>query len=861
MAVALSLRQGKRKTFKQHPEFDDGARATIRDVLFPASTKLPHPTQRDRWIMPCTMCCEQLIVAPDAGKIYPDAALDHFASSHLVSYKYVVTDVLTRPDSHSALRDYLTGMKSPSYEAAVRQHQQDLNVEQQKLTEYAQIKAGGKFDEEFARRATLFMARHHLPAIVGSSPEFVDLVCFLNHKAGALSTAKVRGQMQSLSTEASTNLLAPLKDAKQAPRFTLLLDGGSERKTKMLVLLVRYIKPTFDVVCTPIAFVPGTARSLTADVLLGSVLATLEDVPFWNQRMLGSMSDHSTERATAVMLRDQTLKSTDIMEVFTCTLHLIDNGIKEGFKNVAAAAALLEPARRLLLRFIYRSGTVAFEAACSALNLRCCRLNRAGETRWNSWRTPLGNLLEAYKCGVMAAIFDPRDPAATVPPKPLLSDPDDYKDVRDSLFVLREFHDVLVRIDIALKELQSNAIDVIAELPLVVLSLMEYLDAEANFAVVTAFKKEVRKYLLRDPGAVHLGLWGDIYALVTRAASQVQSAHAQARKIEALVMPPFRSAVTLRLEGETKAQGIARSQQEHRQRAAALVVAAAGLSAKAGQALITVLCPPSLLVDVACALLPAPVFSSPLVIPVREREVDRLADEFLNGPADLYSQSTLAEAVLPDTPADQHRCAIELEVQKYGSDPAVLAVRRSATAGSLTTAEMWLRLQPLLPKLAELARCLYCLAAGNGATEREVKALHMVISKYRAGMSGGTAAKELIVLSGTRRGIFPHQVKWQRKQLPKRKRRRLSYADARAKAAAAAAATVASAPSGSTVTVVTDDEDDFEAHEGEELEQECAAEGVAALRSLLLGERPLYGDEDEVSSGEEEILPYYGEEL
>jgi nitrogen fixation protein len=844
----MQLLQAKRAQRKKHADFNTTVRGLIRETLFPSSAKLPHAVERERWIVHCLLCCEPLLIYPGAAQVFPDGALDHLMSAHLDLYNHVVQNLNLQPFLDQ-LQTFLVSKKSASYETAVSKHQQDLNVEQTKLAEYAKLKGSGGFADEFARRATLFLARHHLPAAVGTSPEFVDMVCFLDRRAGRLSAAAIRAQMQSLSGEASNSVLAPLKDAKQAPRFTLLLDGGSERKTKMLLLLVRYITPAFDVVCTPIAFVPGTARSLTADVLRDSVVNALLDVPFWSQRLLGTMSDHATERATAFMLRDQTLKSTGIMEVFTCTLHLLDNGIKYAFKQVPAAAELLEPARQLLLRFIYRSGAVAFDTACATLNIRCCRLNRAGDTRWNSWRTPLGNLLAAFDCGVMAAIFDPHDPTAPVAPKPLLSPSRDYKEVRDTLPLLKQLHGVLVRIDIALKQLQSNALDVIAELPLVVRSLMAYLEAGAESEVVTSFKAAVRAYLLRPPGTVHLGLWGEVYALVTRAASQVDSANSQGRKIEAIVMPPFRTAFQPRMPGETGSQASTRSQQEHRQRAAALVVAAAGLSAKAGQALISALCPSSLLVDVACALLPPAVFSAPVAIPVREKELDRLADEYVRGTRDPYSQSTL-EAELPDSPADQHRAAIELEVQKYASDQPVIVIRKSAEGGSLTTAEMWQRLLPLLPKLAELARCVFCLSAGNGATEREVKALHMVISKYRAGMSGATASKELLVLSGTRRGIFPHQVQWRRKEAPKRKRRRLSFAERRTKAAAAATGSVTS----------DSEEDDFEALEQEEVLQDCAEEGVAAMRSLLLGGRPLYGDDDvdvDLSSGdEEEIIPY-----
>lgn len=162
----------------------------------------------------------------------------------------------------------------------------------------------------------------------------------------------------------------------------------------MLLLLYRYVTPTFQVVCVPFAFIPGTAGRLTGDVLRDSVVSALAPVPDWRERLLGTMTDHATERATSRLLRDSSgLRPTDVMELFTCMLHLLDNAIKTAL-ILPDSELLLKPARELLLLFTYRSGETAFISACSALKIKCRRLNRAGETRWNSWRPALQGLLE-----------------------------------------------------------------------------------------------------------------------------------------------------------------------------------------------------------------------------------------------------------------------------------------------------------------------------------------------------------------------------------------------------------------------------------------------------------------------------------
>lgn len=194
------------------------------------------------------------------------------------------------------------------------------------------------------------------------------------------------------------------------------------------------------------------------------------------------------------------------------------------------------------------------------------------------------------------------------------------------------------------------------------------------------------------------------------------------------------------------------------------------------------------------------------------------------------------------------------------SEEAILTIRNRALTKGVTAAEMWTHLQPLLPRLAELARYVFCLTAGNAATEREVKALHRVITKYRASMHGSTASKELLVLSATRRGLYQP---WRQIEPTRgKKRHRLTFAERRAKVAAAESAVGSPA-------LAEAGEDEFQVLEEEQVEEACNAEAVEAMQRVLEGRYlpdPDESDDEtevvaalaEVVAAEEarEILPY-----
>jgi len=128
-----------------------------------------------------------------------------------------------------------------------------------------------------------------------------------------------------------------------------------------------------------------------------------------------------------------------------------------------------------------------------------------------------------------------------------------------------------------------------------------------------------------------------------------------------------------------------------------------------------------------------------------------------------------------------------------------------------------------------------------------------VMSKYRASMTGPTAARELMVLSGTRRGLFQT---WRCEPAPGKKRRRLSFSERRSKLTALDAAA-------DPVLVAEPADEEFEAVEEAALQEADACDAVSAMRQLLEGSyealaedeagAPAFPDEAEF---EEPVLPF-----
>lgn len=107
----------------------------------------------------------------------------------------------------------------------------------------------------------------------------------------------------------------------------------------------------------------------------------------------------------------------------------------------------------------------------------------------------------------MEAIFEPFDPSADASnqPRPLLKDVALYRNVKASVPQLVELAEMLEAIDIVMKRLQSNALDVAGQLVLGVHEVMEILAVPARSGQVASMKDAMRRYLLRPPEKANPG--------------------------------------------------------------------------------------------------------------------------------------------------------------------------------------------------------------------------------------------------------------------------------------------------------------------------------------------------------------------
>lgn len=235
--------------------------------------------------------------------------------------------------------------------------------------------------------AALFFARNYLSPKTVISSEFYELCLSLRPDFAGISVSQMETARRKLSIEAKGSAHRTISEQEH---FALMVDAATKQKTKVLVLLARFITPDFRVDIVPVDFLIPKEISLDGNTLAGHLSTSLESLPRWKQQVLVSHSDCGTELTACRLLQGAEPGSN--FEVLSCTCHAIDLAIEAGLSipELQHLVARKSGAMRTVIqKFAYSSGVIAWELAKQRKKVQSAlALNMPGDTRWNSWAKP-----------------------------------------------------------------------------------------------------------------------------------------------------------------------------------------------------------------------------------------------------------------------------------------------------------------------------------------------------------------------------------------------------------------------------------------------------------------------------------------